>query len=437
MNYLAITARLLTRSFTPFAVPFWGDEEQRLIRDWIKGANFPDAAMNLENAIAAQLGKGWCVRSLSSGRAAIQLALESMKLSPDNEVLLPSFSCASLAMAVIMADLQPVLVDMDEHFNIRFESVLEADSPHVKVIILPHLSGCWARDTEKILEWARSRDVFVVEDCAQAFGLKRGGKPIGTLGDVGVFSSGPGKPIFGPGGGWVISRHPGLVSLLASRDILSESGVETSKRIRLFMRNFPASKQRRGNRMLAEGIASRLFKRHSSTNAQSKNFDAYRFPMYVMSDIEAQLALLQIRKIETIVLKRLEFAARWRERLNHLHLASIKLLPELDNIFSKMLLSFVGETGQNESRALRAALWAYGVEVEPSYIPLHLRPPFDRLRQTSMPMTEQQWRGAFAVPARPNLDLSDWKRIDKALLSNVRYPDSAKRRDEHQSGCCS
>lgn len=414
MRRVSIMARHLTGSFTPFLIPFWGEEERGAVKEWLAGATFPDASERLEEAIASQLEGNWSIRLLNSGRAAIQLALEAMELPAGSEVLLPSFSCTGVVMPVIQAGLQPVFVDVDQHFNMRFESVLEADAPNVRALILPHLSGCWARDTEKILQWARSRGIFIVEDCAQAFGLRRDTRLAGTFGDVGIFSSGLGKPIFGPGGGWVVSRQPALIKFLESRKIPSELRGEVSQRVSRFVTSYTVPKGRRSRNGLKNAIVSRLANHHPSTVGTT---EAHRFSVYLMSDIEAQLAFSQIQKIETIIQRRREFSARWRDRLNRLGLTAMQLLPEQDNIYTKMLLSFVGEAAEGESQGLKGGLWNHGVETESSYTPLHLRPPFAAFRRTSMPVTERQWRGAFAVPVRPNLDADDWERIDKALSS--------------------
>jgi dTDP-4-amino-4,6-dideoxygalactose transaminase len=415
MVRLAAAVRLLSGSFTPFLVPAWDEKEQEVMRKWLNGTSFQEALLCLERTIARLLGDGYTVRLLNSGRAAIQMALEAMRLPPDSEVLAPSFCCGSAVVPVIQAGLRPVLVDVDEQFNIRFESIVEADAPSVRAIILPHLSGCWARDTEEILEWAKSRGIFVIEDAAQAFGLRRKGRLAGVFGDVGIFSSGLGKPLFGPGGGWMVSRHPDIVQYLGSRELPLESKVDVSRRLSRFVAYYVAARGSRGRTILKTAIASRLVNRNSLKIVKARSFNSFRFPVYSMSDIEAALALSQVHKIEMIVQKRGEFADRWRERLKDVKLSTIKILPENDNIYTKMLLSFAGEGGEQESTILKRALWAYGVEVESSYTPLHLRPPFDTFRRTSMQNTERLWRGAFAVPVRPNLDAGDWKRIDMAL----------------------
>lgn len=415
MKKLWRSLKLLKGSWTPFLIPFWNKWEQTLISEWLKGAHFPKASQNLQEIIVSRLGDGWHACLLNYGRSAIQLALESMKCSSQSEVIIPSFSCASLLMSVIQSGLKPVLVDVDTHFNIRYESVLEAFTPRVKAVILPHLSGCWVRDTEKIISWAKQHGIFVIEDCAQSFGLKYKGKFAGTFGDVGIFSSGFGKTVFGPGGGWLITKDPMIISYCESKKILPEPREKATKRIEKFLKRYPFSKKEQGRNMLYASINARLKKTLSIRKHDELSLDNYRFPVYKISNIEAQLAQLQIQKIDIIIDKHREFAARWQNHLSYGGLKTIQFLPVEDNIYTKMLLSFTGKGSEEESNILRKVLWINAIEGEESYTPLHLRTPFQLFRHTSMKVTEHQWKGAFCVPVRPNLDDEDWKRIDKTL----------------------
>lgn len=425
---LMVAARLLTGSFTPFLAPFWGPEEHQTVAAWLgeespegaplEGASLEGAPGDLAAAVDKFFGGGWEVRLLNSGRAALQLALEAMRLPPGSEILLPSFGCSGVIMPVLQAGLKPVLVDVDQHFNPRFESMLEADGPAVRAVIVTHLSGCWCRDAESIIEWARHRGLFVIEDCAQAFGLKRGVKPdgqlAGTLGDVGVFSSGTGKPLFGPGGGWVISRHPDLAPFLRSRLLTSEPREQVRARLTRFRDRYSVSNLRRGWRAFGEMASYRL--PHCRPAAPSETAaEIFGFQMATMSDVEARLARLQMGKTDEILGRRRDWAGWWRLRLQRLGFEHLQLLPEEENIFSKMLLSFPGDWGRKESKALKQALWSHGAEVENSYTPLHLRPPFSGYRRASMPVTDSRWAGAFAVPVRPNLAEADLGRFQAAL----------------------
>jgi len=397
-NKLDIIFRLITGLYTPFLSTFWGEEEWESVKDWLNGANYSDAQALLEQKIVSDLGGQWGAWLFNSGRSAIQFALQAMNLPQNSEVLVPTFSCMGVVMPVIQVGLRPVFVDVDEQFNIRLDSILEADGPHVRAVIVSHLSGCWAKDMDEILKWAKTRGVFVVDDVAQAQGLVRKGNLAGSFGDVGIFSSGLGKMVFGPGGGWLISRNPEISKALSLCKHPLEPRERVAQRIKQFVARYTLSGGSQGRGLLKNVLVTRMTKNIFRTNTTDAGLDDYRFSVATMSDIEARLALLQMQKIELIIKRRRMFAARWRSKLDGLGLATLRMLPEQDNIFSKMLLAFDGNGCEHESRMLKETLWDHGVEVEPSYIPLHTRQPFKEFRQTSMKIVERP----FSVPVRPN-----------------------------------
>jgi len=412
--------RLVTGAFTPFLVPWWDEAEWQEVDRWLRRQGAAGARSALERRVEAMLGDGWRAWGLSSGRAAIQVALQAFRLPGDSEVLIPSFLCSSVAVAVIQAGLRPVLVDVDEQFNIRLESVLEADRAQVRAVVLPHLSGCWARDAEALVAWARGRGVLVVEDAAQAFGLRHGERLAGTFGDVGVFSSGPGKPIFGPGGGWLVTRSSAVAHHVSGLPLREQPGAEAVRHLRAFLGRFAKTGARRGQRLLRQVLVDRVLPRRRGSDLAGDTNAMTGFAVAAMSDLDAVLADCQVAKLESSIERRRESSDRWRRLLDGPAFDGLRVLPPDGNIHTNLLVAFPRPQGEQQSRLLRRVLWAHGVETEPSYRPLHLRPPFDRLRRTAMPNTERQWRGAFGVPVRPNLQDVDWARIEQALRHAAR-----------------
>jgi selenocysteine lyase/cysteine desulfurase len=244
MRRVTAAARLLVGARTAFLEPFWGSEENDAFDRAIAGGRDPDALDTLRGRIAERVGSGWYVVLTSSGRAAILLALRSAKLPPGSEVVLPSFACTGVIAPVLQAGLRPVLVDVDAHLNVVADSIAGAEGPDVRAVIIPHLGGAWARSTPSIVQWARSRDIFVIEDAAQAEGLHINGTPAGTSGDVGVFSTGAGKMLFGPGGGWLLVKDRDLADALDKR-LMPAPSVSERERLRAFDRRYRGSRVRR------------------------------------------------------------------------------------------------------------------------------------------------------------------------------------------------
>jgi len=413
---LSIARHLSTGDFTAFLAPCSGEEERNLLERWLAGNALPHAREELREKICRRIGNNWSVQLLSSGRSAIQVALEALRLPSESEVILPSFACRGVVAPVLHAGLRPVLADVDEQMNLRFESVLEANHPDVRALILPHLSGCWVNDAETILDWARTRGIVVIEDVAQAIGLEHKGRPAGTFADIAVYSCGPGKPLVGPGGGWIASRDPEISRQIGVRDIPLEPRERTAARIRRFLDQYAGHPAARGRRMLLESIRSR-FARLGQADEEISGADPDRFPIYAMSDVEAAFASLQMSTIADAVTARTGFAARWRELFEPLGLETLRLPPSRHNVFAKMLLTFDGEDGTAEAEGIRRVLWANGVETEASYVPLHLRRPFNECRQARLPGTNRRWGGAFSVPVRPKLTEKDVARFESAVAA--------------------
>ena len=309
-------------------------------------------------------------------------------------------------MPIIQAGLRPVFIDVDDDFNASYHSVLEADSSEVKAIILCHLSGLWAKDTIRIIEWAQNRGIFVIEDAAQALGLVHQGRPVGTYGDVGIFSCHVGKAIHSSGGGWLVTRRADIVANLTSNKIMQESRVLVKNRLEKFCDAYCESLTIRGRRLVHKAIVSKLTNKHNTDNT---NISDFKFKAYQISDIEAKLISLQLPKLPLIIEQRRANSKKWIQLLLAAEFDGIKYLPLEHNACVKMLISGSG------SKSLSQKIWQFGVELEGSYKPLHLRKPFEHYRRTSMKSTENHWKSAISLPVRPNLTEEDWHRINKAI----------------------
>lgn len=130
---------------------------------------------------------GKFARSTSSGKDAMLLALFSLGLAPGDEVILPTYICRSVLDAVELMKLNPVIVDVSENYCIDPQIVQSRISSKTRAIVVAHIFGIPA-PIDAIRKLTRSRNIFIIEDCAHAFGRKIGKKPLGSLGDVSIFS---------------------------------------------------------------------------------------------------------------------------------------------------------------------------------------------------------------------------------------------------------
>lgn len=149
----------------------------------------------------------------ANGTDALQIALMALGLQPGDEVIVPGFTYVAPAEVIGLLGLVPIAVDVDpESFNMQPQDLEQAYSRRTKAVIPVHLFGQCA-PMEPIIEWAKQRGVFVVEDAAQALGAKYKGKRAGTLGDIGCTSFFPTKNLgcFGDGGA-LMTKDPHLAN---------------------------------------------------------------------------------------------------------------------------------------------------------------------------------------------------------------------------------
>ena len=155
---------------------------------------------------------------VADGTDALHLALLALGVGPGDEVIVPTNTFIASVLAISNAGAKPILVDCEPDFyQMDVKAVERALSPRTKAIMPVHLYGHPA-DMDPLLQIAKDRKLFVVEDGAQAHGATYRGRLCGTMADIGCFSFYPGKNLgaFGDGGA-VVTRNAQLaekVSLL-------------------------------------------------------------------------------------------------------------------------------------------------------------------------------------------------------------------------------
>lgn len=142
---------------------------------------------------------------VSSGTAALELALRGLGIGPGDEVIVPTNSFFATAEAVSAVGATPLLVDVDaETALVTAEIVEQALTPRTRCVIPVHLYGRPV-DLDPIVALCRERGIAVVEDACQAHGARYRGRPVGSIGDAGCFSFYPTKNLgaWGDGGALV------------------------------------------------------------------------------------------------------------------------------------------------------------------------------------------------------------------------------------------
>jgi dTDP-4-amino-4,6-dideoxygalactose transaminase len=164
---------------------------------------------SFEQAFAAQLGMAHG-HACSSGTAALHTAIAAVDPEPGDEIVTTSITDMGGLTPMLYQGAIPVFADVDPRtYNITAESIEKVLSHRTKAIMVTHLFGnpC---EMGPIMELAKSRDLPVIEDCAQAFGATVNGQDVGTIGDIGCFSLQQGKHITTGEGGVVVTNNAEL-----------------------------------------------------------------------------------------------------------------------------------------------------------------------------------------------------------------------------------
>jgi dTDP-4-amino-4,6-dideoxygalactose transaminase len=172
---------------------------------------------SFENEFAAYLGARHAV-GVSSGTAALYLALRVCEIGPGDTVLTVSHTAVATVAAIELAGATPLFVDIDpETFTMAvdgLERTIETHQGSIKAILPVHLYGHPARMIE-IMEIAARHGIRVIEDCAQAHGAEWEGRKAGTFGDAAAFSFYPTKNLGALGdGGAVVTNNEDLAQRL-------------------------------------------------------------------------------------------------------------------------------------------------------------------------------------------------------------------------------
>lgn len=159
-----------------------------------------------ERAFATKLGSPHA-QAVSSGTIAQYVAMLAMGVKPGDEVITQSFTFVATVEAIIAIGAVPVIVDIDDTYNMDPAAMEQAITPKTKLIIPVHMLGN-PSDMDRIQAIARKHGIPVLEDACEALGATYRGKQVGTLAEAGVYSLDFAKTITTGEGGMIVTNNP-------------------------------------------------------------------------------------------------------------------------------------------------------------------------------------------------------------------------------------
>jgi len=161
--------------------------------------------IEFENQFSKYIGNKFSI-ALSNGSVALELALKSLDLKKNEEVIVTSRSFVISASCVLNLGLKPVFADVDENGNIDIKSIKNVYNKKIKAIIAVHLNGLPC-DMDPILQFVKKNKIYLIEDCSQAHGAIYKKKKVGSFGHVATWSFCQDKIISTGGEGGMISTN--------------------------------------------------------------------------------------------------------------------------------------------------------------------------------------------------------------------------------------
>ncbi|NWF93580.1 MAG: DegT/DnrJ/EryC1/StrS family aminotransferase [Syntrophaceae bacterium] len=342
-----------------------------------------------EKAFSERLGGGYGV-GVSSGTAALHLALASLGLKNGDEVILPSLTFVATANAVLYVGARPVFADIVslEDLNISPLEIERKVTKRTKAIVVMHYGG-YPCDMGSVMEIARSRGLSVVEDAAHAPGAEYEGRRCGTIGDVGCFSFFSNKNLVTGEGGMVVTRS----KVLADR-----------------------IRRMRSHGMVA--LSWDKFRGHlSSYDIETLGYN------YRITEIQSVLGLVQLRKLDRNNRKRKRLVEIYRRELQEVEEISVPF-SKFKGIPSYHLFPVLLGASINRNLVMER-LKKFGIQTSVHYPPVHLFSLYRKhfgYRRGMLPKTEEVSRRELTLPLHPRMDEKDMRWIVKKVRIVIREP---------------
>jgi UDP-2-acetamido-2-deoxy-ribo-hexuluronate aminotransferase len=337
--------------------------------DYIKG----ERVTSFEEEIAKYCGVNYAI-GVNSGTDALIIAMKALGIGQGDEVITSSNSFIATLAAIVWIGAKPVMVDIDDTYNIDADQIEEKINARTKAILPVHFTGRLA-NMNKIMELGKKYKIPVIEDAAQAMGASIAGKKAGSFGDLGCFSFFPTKNLSGIGdGGLIVTNNPELYTKIK---LMTDFG--------------------RKNRDLVvlNGINSRL------------------------DELQAGILGIKLKYYPDWLNRRLEIAEMYHNRLSyyfdvptskaqekqvyHLYIAKLKN-PRIDNI------------------SLQKRLEKRQIDVRIHYpVPMHLQSGYEFLgyKKGDFPMCEELSKQSITLPIHTSLHKEQVNRIIVSICKEL------------------
>ena len=336
---------------------------------------------NFEESIKTYLGNGVEVAALSSGTAALHLALILLGVSKDDEVICQSFTFAASANPIIYQGATPVFVDSEpdtwnicpKHLKLAIEDRIKKGKKP-KAIIAVHLYGMPYK-ADALNEISKEYNIPIIEDSAEALGSTYKNKNCGTLGDISILSFNGNKIITTSGGGALVSK-------------------------------LPEHKEK------AVFLATQA--RDQAPHYQHTQI-GYN---YRMSNISAGIGRGQMEVLDDHVNLRRRMNSFYKDLFSSIDDVTVFEEPNSDYYSNHWLSAIIiNETNGKSREGLRVYLETLNIESRPLWKPMHMQPVFSNAPFYGTNVAENLFKYGLCLPSGSNLGEHEISRIKEGILN--------------------
>ena len=378
-------AQTEAESEIPIVRPWLGNGEARAAAEVVRSgwvAQGPQVAA-FEQAVARSVGAEHAV-AVTSCTTALHLALIALDIGPGDEVVVPSLSFIATANAARFVGATPVFADVDPAtHNLTASGIARALSPQTRAVILVHQCGMPA-DIAPVQDLCRSFEIALIEDAACALGSTYRGRPIGGQADLATFSFHPRKIITTGEGGMVLSRRADLAARL--------------------------------RRLRDHGMSVSQHDRHASRKVILEHYLEVGFN-FRMTDIQAAIGLVQLQKLDTIVLERRMLAARYQELLLQVPGLELPCDPWYGTTNHQTFWVVLPDDFPVSRNEVMQRMVARNIHPRRGVMAAHREAPYRGLGHRELPVTERVTDQSLLLPLFHGMSEDDQQRVVAVLAS--------------------
>jgi perosamine synthetase len=363
----------------------YGEEEKEAVLEVLK-SSAPSCGPKVkafEEAFAAycQTTYGLAVTSATTGLA---LALIAAGVGPGDEVITTPISWISTANAAAALGAKVIFADVDPStLNLDPKSVASKITDRTKLILPVHLYGQCC-DMDALNELAKPRGIVVVEDAAHAAGAEYKGRKAGSLGDIGVFSFHQQKNMVTLGeGGMVTTSNKALYERMLSHRSLC-------------CRTYDP----KGKYLPIDESVQPMGKKYWYLDFDDIGFN------YRMTDIQAAVGLVQLRKLNSLNARRIEIAKEYTKGLQGIHGLRLPFVgPDVKHVFHVYTVLLGPEFSMNKEDFMWTLYTRKHIKVWSHYVPIHLSTVYKNLghREGECPIAEKMFGRYVSIPIHPRM----------------------------------